>query len=53
MPADIFVRRRDNTLVFFSLLGALTVSSIVITKYDILAGFTSIGKTVAWGASKF
>ncbi|MGA7975261.1 MAG: ABC transporter permease subunit [Pseudolabrys sp.] len=53
MPADIFVRRRNNTLVFFALLGALTVGSIVITQYDVVAGFTSIGKAIAWGMRNF
>jgi len=53
MPADIFVRRRNNTLVFFALLGALTVGSIIITQYDVVAGFTSIGKAIAWGMRNF
>ena len=53
MPADIFVRRRNNTLVFFALLGALTVGSIIITQYDVVAGFTSIGKAIAWGMGNF
>ena len=53
MPADIFVRRRNNSFVFFGLLAALTVGSIAITKYDVVAGFTSIGKAIAWGASNF
>jgi phosphonate transport system permease protein len=53
MPADIFVQRRNNTLVFFAALGALTVGSIVITNYDAVAGFTSIGRALVWGASNF
>ena len=53
MPADIFVQRRNNSLFLFAALGALTVGSIVITKYDVAAGFTSVGKALVWGASNF
>lgn len=53
MPADIFVQRRNQTLLFFAVVGALTAGSIVITNYDVVAGFTSIGKALAWGASNF
>lgn len=53
MPADIFVRRRNNSLVFFAALGALTAGSIVITKYDVVTGFTSVGKALVWGVSNF
>ncbi len=53
MPADIFVQRRNSALVFFGALGALTVGSIVITKYDVVTGFTSVGKALVWGASNF
>ena len=53
MPADIFVQRRNNSLFFFAALGALTVGSIVITKYDVAAGFTSVGKALVWGVSNF
>ena len=53
MPADIFVRRRNNSLLFFAALGALTAGSIVITNYDVAAGFTSVGKAFVWGLSNF
>src|SRR5215472_7086069 len=53
MPTDIFVKRRNDSLIFFAALGALTVGSIVITKYDVIAGFTSIGKALVWGAINF
>jgi phosphonate transport system permease protein len=53
MPTDIFVKRRNDGLLFFAALGALTVGSIVITDYDVAAGFTSIGKAFVWGASNF
>lgn len=53
MPTDIFVKRRNEGLFFFAVLGALTVGSIVITKYDVAAGFTSIGKALVWGVTNF
>ena len=53
MPADIFVKRRNDRLLFFAALSVLTVGSIVITKYDPVAGFTSIGKAFLWGVSNF
>ena len=53
MPADIFVKRRNDRLLFFAVLGALAIGSTVITKYDPVAGFTSIGKAFVWGVSNF
>jgi phosphonate transport system permease protein len=53
MPADIFVRRRNDRLLFFAALSLLTIGSIVITKYDPVAGFASIGKALVWGVSNF
>jgi phosphonate transport system permease protein len=53
MPTDIFVKRRNDRLIFFAALSALTVGSIVITKYDVVAGFTSVGKALVWGVSNF
>jgi phosphonate transport system permease protein len=53
MPADIFAKRRNDRLLFFAALGALTAGSIAITKYDPVAGFTSIGKAFVWGLSNF
>lgn len=53
MPADIFVKRRNDRLLFLAALGALTAGSIAVTSYDPVAGFTSIGKALVWGASNF
>ncbi len=53
MPADIFVKRRNDRLLFIAVLGALTAGSIVITSYDPVAGFASIGKALVWGARNF
>lgn len=53
MPTDIFVKRRNNSLIFFGALAALTVGAIVITQYDVTKGFTSIFKAFIWGASNF
>ena len=51
MPVDIFVKRRNDRLLFFAALSVLTAGSIVITKYDAVAGFTSIGKAFVWGVT--
>ncbi|HLZ01994.1 MAG TPA: ABC transporter permease subunit [Bradyrhizobium sp.] len=53
MPVDIFVKRRNDRLLFFAALGVLTAGSIAVTKYDAVAGFTSIGKALVWGVSNF
>ncbi len=53
MPADIFVKRRNDRLLLFAGLSVLTVGSVVITKYDVVAGFTSMGKAFVWGLSNF
>ncbi|HEX3724128.1 MAG TPA: ABC transporter permease subunit [Nitrolancea sp.] len=53
MQADIFVRRRNGGLLLVGAVAALTVGSIIITQYDVVSGFTSIGKALTWGASNF
>jgi len=53
MPADIFAKRRNDRLLFFATLIALTAGSIVITNYDAVTGFTSIGKAFVWGVTNF
>src|ERR1700753_3307912 len=53
MPADIFVKRRNDRLIFFAALAVLTAGSIAITSYDPVAGFTSIGKAIVWGLTNF
>jgi phosphonate transport system permease protein len=53
MPSDIFVQRRNDGLVFLAALTALTVGSIVITQFDVVAGFTSVGKALVWGVTNF
>ncbi|HWQ41702.1 MAG TPA: ABC transporter permease subunit, partial [Desulfosporosinus sp.] len=53
MRADIFTKRRNVNLLFFSLLIILTVGSIVITQYDVMKGFASVGKALIWGAGNF
>jgi len=53
MPPDIFRRRRRDSLVFFSALALLTAGAVVITRYDVIKGFTSVFRAVAWGASNF
>ncbi|WP_449241534.1 phosphonate ABC transporter, permease protein PhnE [Desulfoscipio gibsoniae] len=53
MQADIFVKRRNRSLLFFALLAVLTAGSIVITQYDVLKGFTSIFNAFYWGITNF
>ncbi len=53
MQADIFIRRRNNALVFFALLAVLAVGSVIITQYDVQKGFTSFAKALIWGAANF
>lgn len=53
MEADIFMKRRNNTLIFFGLTVLLTVGSIIITQYNVQKGFTSFMKAFTWGASNF
>jgi len=51
--ADVFVRRRNNSVFFFGLLGAVTIGSIVLTQYDVAKGLISFAKAFFWGASNF
>lgn len=53
MLPDIFIKRRNDSLLFFITLTALTIGSIIITQYDVVAGFTSVGKAFVWGVSNF
>jgi phosphonate transport system permease protein len=53
MSTDIFVKRRNDSLKFLAAVAVLTVGSIIITKYDVVKGFTSIVKAFVWGATNF
>jgi phosphonate transport system permease protein len=53
MPTDIFARRRNDGLLFFVVLAALTAGSILITHYDVIKGFESISKAFLWGLTNF
>ncbi|MGO9412473.1 MAG: PhnE/PtxC family ABC transporter permease [Spirochaetia bacterium] len=53
MQVDIFIKRRDNALLLFGLLAAVTIGSVVLTRYDLLKGFTSFVKAFTWGVSSF
>lgn len=53
MRDDIFTKRRNDSLRFFLLLVLFSVGSIMITKYDVLKGFSSIIKALIWGGSNF
>jgi phosphonate transport system permease protein len=53
MPADIFIKRRNTGLIFLVSVVVLTVGSVIITKYDVLKGFTSIVRAIVWGSANF
>ena len=53
MPPDIFIKRRNANLLLLAAVSVLTVGSIIITKYDVIAGFTSVSKAFIWGVSNF
>ena len=53
MQTDIFTKRRNDSLIFFAVLASLTVGSIIITKYDVIKGFSSIFKAFVWGITNF
>jgi phosphonate transport system permease protein len=53
MQADVFIRRRNNSLLLLGLLSALTFGSIALTRYDVAKGLASFGKAFLWGASNF
>lgn len=53
MQVDIFVKRRNESLIFFAVLFIITLGSIIITEYDVAKGFTSIFKALSWGVANF
>lgn len=53
MQANLFARRRMNSLVFCGLLVVLTLAAITITDYNVVKGFTSIPKAAEWAVSNF
>lgn len=53
MPPDIFIKRRNNSALFFIVLAALTAGSIVLTQFDLVKGFSSVPKAFVWGATNF
>lgn len=53
MSTDIFVKRRNEGLLFLFSLAVLTAGSIVITQFDVVKALTSIPKAFVWGVSNF
>ncbi|MCO0598133.1 ABC transporter permease subunit [Peribacillus butanolivorans] len=53
MSADIFAKKRRNSLVLFLIIGAATVVSIIITEFSMAKGFTSVPKAIQWSLSNF
>jgi phosphonate transport system permease protein len=51
--ADVFIRRRNNAVLFFGLLSTVTLGSIVLTRYDVAKGLVSFARAFFWGASNF
>ena len=53
MRDDIFTKRRNDNLIFFSALIILSVGSVIITQYEVMKGFASIAKALIWGGTIF
>jgi phosphonate ABC transporter permease subunit PhnE len=53
LPNSYFVKKRQRLLLFVLLLLAVTLGSIILTEYDVVQGFSSIPKAIAWGLSNF
>ena len=53
MQVDVFIKRRNDALLLFGLLAAVTVGSVVLTRYDLVKGFTSFIRAFSWGVSSF
>ncbi|NCC36469.1 MAG: phosphonate ABC transporter, permease protein PhnE [Chloroflexia bacterium] len=53
MQYDIFRQRRNQRLIFFGVLIALTYGSMVLTAFDPVAGLAAIPRAFIWGASNF
>ncbi|TDF94747.1 PhnE/PtxC family ABC transporter permease [Paenibacillus piri] len=53
MRDNFFARKRMNTLLFCTLLMAVTLIAIIITDYNVIKGFTSIPKAAEWALSNF
>lgn len=53
MQADIFKKKKRNTIGFILILSAVTLLSIFITEYNVTKGFTSIPKAIQWALSNF
>lgn len=53
MSADVFAKKRRNSLLLFLLVGVATIVSIIMTEYDVAKGFTSVPKAVQWALSNF
>jgi phosphonate ABC transporter permease subunit PhnE len=53
MQADYFFKKKRNTLLFLSILAAVTILAIIITEYNVVKGFSSLPKAVEWGLVNF
>ncbi|NGP44523.1 ABC transporter permease subunit [Bacillaceae bacterium SIJ1] len=48
-----FLRKRIQSILLITVLLAITYGAIIITEYDIVHGFTSFPKAIAWGLTNF
>jgi phosphonate transport system permease protein len=53
MKYDIFIKKRNNTLIFFGLLLIITLGSMILVDFDVAKGVTSVFKAFIWGISNF
>ncbi|MFZ7134220.1 MAG: phosphonate ABC transporter, permease protein PhnE [Eubacteriales bacterium] len=53
MRGDIFFIKRRNNIIIFIIITSITISSMMITDYDVVKGFTCIIKAIQWTVSNF
>lgn len=53
MQADFFVKKRRKSFMFLFILIVITAFSIRVTEYDVVKGFTSMGKAAVWASQNF
>ncbi|MBA1335502.1 MAG: Phosphonate ABC transporter permease protein PhnE2 [Firmicutes bacterium] len=53
MRVEALIKRRRNNLIFFAVLLAATLVSIIITEFEVTKAFTSIPRAIGWAVKSF
>lgn len=53
MRADIFAKRKRNTIGLCLMIFSVTLLAIIITEYNVAKGFTSIPNAIQWALANF